>query len=835
MNSTTKNTITVFVSLLINVAIACGIIFTVSRCGILFRGSDSMYHVYRGDWLLKSVEAGDIWPLYNPVWYNGVELMRYWPPIAAYLMAFCQFIARSLPVIFTENYVFEGFAVYCGAVYFIGSLSWTVVGIVKDRRALSVVLGILWFFMPQSLHVLFAEGNLPRILIMSVFPLAFLFINEYLKKGGVRNFIGTAVTFFIMCACHVGYTGMVALACLLYLLVYRLCCFTGMNKLQKSGKRDLELIVAVLAGFLLSGVFLFPALKGGLASNTSNASQAAEGFFQSIFITINPVKKIQDGYSDSYFGIVLFLLSLFGAIASKKRARAGFITAIIIVLLTSKTAAPIIQSMPGGSLMWMMRFLQIAQAMILFSMLEWDSLKKPLVVAAASLLTLDCALSTWTLKPGKNVPSTVSGYFENMKDTTLIDAAKAITQNRIAVIDSSKALFNNVFYLTDYDDSSANQLFGQGWEASSTSLQIAQINEAFDYGYYYFMFDRLLEFGCDTVLVKKDAAAVYPYNEKEAELAATARGYVNKYDEGRYVVYHYDGIEGNYGTVSSYEGIAIGNGAYYISMMFPKICEAPSEYIDDFTLEELSSYDIIYLDGFLYHDVEVAEDLITKASESGTRVYVLADGIPENYQSKTNRFLGVECQSVQFDNGFPAFHTKPFGDIELALFPKDIKDWKTVYMNGLTEVLGWSEVLGEEMPFWGKGTNDNINFIGFNLTYYYSRTRDIYVGEILAGIVDVSEYELPERKIVPIDITYGENSITVNSPEDNVNTSLAEHDIFRGNIRNFNRLVYVDSGETVITYKYPYLAQGCLVSFAGLVITGIMVVFISRKRKNDNT
>ncbi len=832
MNSTTKNIITVFVSLLINVAIACGIIWVVSRCGILYKGSDSMYHIYRGDWILKSVESGDLWPLYNPVWYNGVELMRYWPPVAAYLMAFCQFVARSLPGLFPSYYVFEGFAVFCGIVYFVGAVTWNIAGIVKKRPVLGIILGFLWFFMPQSLHVLFAEGNMPRSIIMAVFPLAFLFINEYIKRGGVKNFIGTAVTFLVMCACHVGYTGMVALACLIYLLVYRLCCFTGMKKLQKSGKRDLEIIVAILAGFLLSGIFLFPALKGGLASNTSNASQAAEGFFQSIDLTLNPAHKINSGFGDSYFGIVSFLLALFGAVASKKRARAGFISAIIIVLLTTKTAYSFVQLLPGASLLWMLRFLPIAAAMIFFSMLEWDSLKKPILAVITVLMFCDSAICVYALRPEKGDLS-IDDYFEKLEEDTLIDEAKAVTKNRVALIDSHSPFVNGVFYLTDYNGESANQLFGQGWEAASTSLQIAQLNEAFDNGYYYFMFDRLLEYGCDTVLIKKNSAAIVPFNEHEAEEAAALTGYEKLYDEGIYVVYHHNDVTGTYGTVSKYEGIAIGNGAYYISMMFPKISEAPTEYIDDFTLEELSSYDIIYLDGFLYHDVEVAEDLITKAAEAGSRVYVLADGIPENYQSKTNRFLGVECQSVQFDNGFPTFQTKPFGEIELALFPDEFKNWKTVYMNGLTEVLGWSEVLDEEMPFWGKGTNDNITFIGFNLTYYYARTRDRNVGEILAGIVDVSEYEVPERKIIPIDISYGTDSITINSPEDNVNTSLAEHDIFRGNIRNFNRLIFVDSGETVITFKYPYLIQGCLVSFAGVVITGIMVAYISRKRKKD--
>jgi uncharacterized membrane protein len=250
-------------------------------------------------------------------------------------------------------------------------------------------------------------------------------------------------------------------------------------------------------------------------------------------------------------------------------------------------------------------------------------------------------------------------------------------------------------------------------------------------------------------------------------------------------------------------------------------------------LEELSSYNIIYLHGFLYHYVEAAEDLITKAAEAGTKVYILADGIPENYQSKTNRFLGVECQSVEFDNGFPKLTTKYFGELEIALFPNDLKQWRTVYINGMTEVLGYSEVLGEELPFYGKGTNENINFIGYNLTYYYSLTRDRVIGQLLAGIIETGEYEVPDRIIVPLDIAYGNNTITIVSPEDKVNTTLAEHDTFKGDFSCFNSFIYVNSGETVITYKYPYLIQGCLVSFAGVVITGIMVAFISHKRKKE--
>jgi len=450
--------LTLIISCLFSVIFALLVIAVVSQTGVVVKGreNDTMYHVYRGDWILHSVESGDIWPLYNPVWYNGVELLRYWPPAAAYLMAFCQFIARSIPALFPGYYVLEGFSIYCGIIYLIGAITWNIAGYVRNRPFMGIVLGILWFIMPSGLHVLFAEGNLPRSLIMAIFPLAFVFINQYLRKGGLANFIGTALSFLVMCVCHVGYTGMVALACLMYIFVYRLCCFTGSGRLQRSGKRDLELVAGIASGFLLAGIIMFPALRGGLASNTSNAGQAAKKFFQSIFVTLDPVRHFKDGYGRPYFGIVAFLIALFGTVAGKRRSRPGFITALIIILMTTDTASGIIEMLPGGSLMWMLRFLPLATAMILYSMFEWDSLKRPVLVVLSGLLIVDCVFCIFALWPKKE-EGDLKRFFDNAAGNTLIDEAKSITVNRIALMDSASPFNNGVFYLTDYEGS-RNQL-----------------------------------------------------------------------------------------------------------------------------------------------------------------------------------------------------------------------------------------------------------------------------------------------------------------------------------------------------------------------------------------
>ena len=829
-----KRILFICADILINLAIAAVVVRFVKQNVLLTKGSDSMYHIYRGGWVLDGLKSGNLWQLYNPIWYNGVELMRYWPPAAAYLMAFCRWIAAFIPSFADTGAAYGGFAVYCGFIYFIGATSWNIVGYRKNRPLFGTIAGILWFFMPTGIYVLFSDGNLPRSLIMAFFPLAFLFVNDYLKEGRKKDFIGTAVMFFIMSCCHVGYTGMVAIACIIYFVIYRLCCFVGSTRLEKGRHKDLDLLAAIVCGFLMSGIFLYPALNGGLVSNSSHTDQTARTFFQSFFTTLSPYDKIKYGYEDLYFGLISFLIAVFGIFGAKRRARPGFITAVIIVLLTTNTAFPILTSLPGGQFLWMTRFLQIASAMIIFSMLEWDSLKKPLIVLLTVLLIADSLTVIPTLSKTEGIDR-MEDYYARMEESTLVDEARNATKNRIALLDSGKVLHNGVSYLTDYNGGVA-QIFGAGWEAASTSKQIAQINEAFDYGYYYFLFDRLVDMGCDTILLKKDAPQIYPYNEVEAEIAAAAAGYEKSRDEGTYALFSLKGVDGPYGTVSTYKGLAIGNGAYYITMMFPAIEEAPNKYVDDYTVEELSKYPIIYLDGFKYHDVDKAEEIIRQVSQNGSKVFILADGMPVNEKSKTNRFLGVESQSIEFDNGFPTLMTKKIGTFEVALFPDEYRQWKTVYMNGLTEIEGWSEVLGETLPFYGKGENENITFIGYNLTYYFSITKDRNVGSLLSGIVQTSTTELPERKIVPVDITYTPGCISVDSPEDNVNTALAVHDIFKGNYKERNRLVYVDKGRTEIYMNYPYPVQSILMSVLGIALLAVTSVFIKpRGRKSGNS
>ena len=103
-------------------------------------------------------------------------------------------------------------------------------------------------------------------------------------------------------------------------------------------------------------------------------------------------------------------------------------------------------------------------------------------------------------------------------------------------------------------------------------------------------------------------------------------------------------------------------------------------------------------------------------------------------------------------------------------------------------------------------------------------------------MLDITSTQLPDRKNVELNIEHSTNGITITSDYDNVNTSLAYHDIFESEqwLGKKNNLTYVKAGVTNITFKVPYLWQGALVSVAGLVLTVAWMVILcigEKKRK----
>lgn len=791
------------------VAIAALVAIFVSKSGVYPSGSDTMCHIYKGDVLYRQIQEGNYYPLFDCMWYNGVEMMRYWAPLPVYFLAMCQGIAGGD--------CFQGYLLFIAIVYVAGAFVWLIIGVKHKRPCMGAFIGFLWFFIPNNLMAIFVEGNLPRALCMIVLPLFVSYVHDYLLENKWSSLPKLIVSFVLMILCHLGYAGMIFLALMVFLLIYRI--------LYHEGKKVLHIIICVVLGFLLTGIWTYAALQGGIRNIDS--SQTMKGFFQDAWISLNPLLRITEGQGYFYFGLATFLLILFGGFLARRKSMPGFWTAFIIFLCTTTTMYSVFVKLTGGQYLWMLRFISIALCFALYSFFLWDSLKKPYLYLIAILLVLD-VIPSLKLIYGDLKNLDPQDRYETLEDVTLIGEAKEITNQRMALMDLS-TLGADGTYLVSGSENGVKAVFGAGWQSAATATNIATLNEALQSGYYLYMFDRSIEMGSDTVLVRVSQALMHEDDISKIDSAALCLDY-NLVDENKeYRLYHKE-TEDNFGVRSKYSAIGIGTSASLMSLAFPTMEETTDTNLNHYSYETLKEYDSIYLAGFTYDNREEAEEMILRLSREGTRVVILADGIPRDKGSGLQSFAGVNCQDIVFSNGYPQLDTID-GILFPNLFPEGYTTWKTVYMNGLDEVWGTFADLDRELGFIGTKDNDNLVFVGLNLSYHYSLTQDKGVGELLAKALLLDGNKLPEREIVPIDISYGKNEIIVESPEDNVNTTIAYYDNYSASqeIYSKNNLTYVNKGKTVIKINYQYWLEGTIISVSALVIIAVFLIITKRK------
>ena len=792
-------------------ATACFVMWLVKTSGIYPSGSDTMYPVYRGDYVYNAIKSGNWYPLYDPAWYNGVEILRYWSPFPAYVMAFCQYLAGGSQ--------FGAYLFYIGGVCFLGACVWPFIGRGFNRPYLGAFIGLIWFFMPNNLCALFVEGNLARSLSMIFLPVFIYAVYKYFDSRKTRYLLLITLSLLLIAMCHAGYAVMVVAVAIIYGIIY---CIQNKRIIVLS-----DAIISMVLSFVIYGIWLIGVFRIGKSSlyNTENVMN----FFQSIWKSVNPLQRLLDNNASFYFGFAVMFIAIFGIVFGYKKSRTGFITGLVILILTTNASYIVLRYLPGSQYMWMLRFISIAICMILISFLVWDTLKKPLVILLCVLLVADVIPSV-SLITGSHNYASPQDRFASKQNETLIAEAQNVTKQRLAVLDESTLESTGAWLVSDYNKPVSSS-YGAGREAADTIDNIVNINNALANGRFRYVFDRCLELGNDSVLVKLSLLEQYNEDLQDFENAANAVGYKCIEKNSDYILYHIETPD-NWGVVSSYRAVAIGSGAAAISMQFPAVETADSPNLNDYTYEELAGYKEVFLNGFTYDDKEIAEDLVLRLSRAGVKVIIYSDGIPQDKRTHSQNFLGVTCSSITFHNGYPDMDTR-IGTIYPDMFPQGHTTWNTVYLDGLDTVWGTFYDNGLNLDFYGTVKNDNIIMTGLNLTYFYSLTDDVSVGQLLSNMSGISSEELPDRKIVPLKVEYGNNEITITSNNDNVNTTLAYHDIFNSSsdITHRNNLMYVNKGTTVVKMSYPYLWQGALVSTAGVVL---MVVWLIVKRRKEH-
>ncbi|MBE5965149.1 MAG: hypothetical protein E7252_09590 [Lachnospira sp.] len=768
-------------------------------------GSETMTHIYRGDFMYNAIKDGNIFPLYDSMWYNGVEILKYAASLPMCIIAACQAIAGGDAL--------DGYLVFVGLLFFVSAIIWFVIGIRKNRLLLGTVLGIIWFFMPNNMYVLFMEGDLARAICIAFLPLFVFLIYEYLSTENTKTLLGIMLVYIVLLLCDVDYSIMLAIAMVLFGIIYGI--------VNHKWKCTLFILLTMLLAFMISGIWTVSYM---LATAAVSSEEVMDKYFQNFIKTINPFDR-----EHYYYGLVALILAVFGMLCSKRKNVSGFVFSILILLFSAQSMGAVMRILPGSDYLLMCQYISIALAFVMYGFMNWDTLKKYICIIICVLLVIDI-IPSMPLLYGTKSGISVEERFDEQYSTTMIEEAKALSNQRLVFIDGGELEAMGTYLSSSYKEQNA-LTYGSDFTIAATKNNITQLNKALNGGFYRYLFDRCKELGNDTVLIKLSQINIVDAPVEMLDAAAKASGYEMVGFNEFYRLYDMD-IEGNWGTIAKYDAIGIGTGASDISLVFPNVKEVTTTNIEDFTFEELSQYKLIYLSGFSYNDRESAEELVIRLSEAGVKIVILADSIPEDRSSRKRDFLGLSCNDIVFSNGYPILDTR-IGVLDCDLFPQGFEEWNTVYINGLDNVWGTVRENELDLGFYGTVKNDNIVVVGLNLTYYYSMIRDEGIGKLLSDITGMGENKLPQRTVVPITITQDRGSLKISTEYEDVNTGIAYHKMFENdnNMYAENNLLYVNKGTTVIDMNYSSFYIGMVVSALGII--GAIAFFMYKFKKND--
>ena len=351
------------------------------------------------------------------------------------------------------------------------------------------------------------------------------------------------------------------------------------------------------------------------------------------------------------------------------------------------------------------------------------------------------------------------------------------------------------------------------------------LNTALEKGNYEYLFDRCVELGNDTVIVLKKFVEKINETEEHLITAAKKSNYYLYNETNEAYILHFDSPE-TFGVQTYYKGFGIG--AYVEQIVFPyPTFIGESMNIEDYTIEELSKYETLYLSGFEYNNRTKAENMVNELADMGIRVVIDMSHIPIVQENNRMYFLGVVAQDISFTSMFPTL-TYRGEEMYLTKFPEEYATWNTKYIEGITNVWGTADYYDQELTFIGTNENENIIFLGFNLLFYCTLTQDQSAFHILNDSFNTQLYELPIRTVIPIEIKYSKDKIIIDTPVANINTTIAYQDNFKSDnqILNQNNLLFVTEKHTEIQLVYPYLKEGVVVSAVGVAGTILWMIFI---------
>ena len=139
---------------------------------------------------------------------------------------------------------------------------------------------------------------------------------------------------------------------------------------------------------------------------------------------LNPVNRISGVTDTYYFGVAVLFVAVAGIVLAERKKRAGYILFLFILVMSTPAFLPILSKLPLNTMFWMTRFAAIAYGLFLFSLMEWQTLKRKYCVIVCVILALDClpslSFSRYATPASEEALENVSVLKENTSGRTAL-------------------------------------------------------------------------------------------------------------------------------------------------------------------------------------------------------------------------------------------------------------------------------------------------------------------------------------------------------------------------------------------------------------------------------
>lgn len=689
-------------------------------------GADTLGHVLKAHYLADSLAHGVWYPDLFPGWYMGLQMLRYYPPAAYYLMvAYAQV---------TPNMVIAANWLIVSAL-FVGACGWLLY-----RRWLgtpwALVGATLYLLQPDNVRVAFAEGNIPRVVAIALLPwILFAVLRALEPDGRARHLFFIAAGMAITVISH-------AMMAAIYAAMLTLLSLAWVVAFSGGMRRALRTIAALGTGILLSAWWLLPSLTGGITDIDVQAMAEAliivplRHYFEPFARLADP-ERIMIGTSLLVAAVVLLLWRRRQVPAALALTGVG----LLGVLITLPTVNTLYRALPLNHMLWPVRFLGVASTFLLLGVLwyirgtGWHGRQRLIPIAIATLLLAEALL-------GRRLVVVYPPH----PDLTAIAEILARTPGwRVATLDHS-ILGSQVSYHLAVGQ--REQVFGWAYQGATTARTVAALNEAMRRGMVPYLVSRLDAYGVDDVVLLKDLPVA-----QEIAQALGAHGFVRLYDGEELALYHRDGVPR--ALAIEWQALGIGRGAQNAAFLFPSIVVGTSTYLDEYTLDDLTRYPVLILSGFQWHDKARAEALVRDAARAGVRVVVDLTGTPPDPMANIPHFLGVWGEPVVLDERPVQAMTASGQTMTLAPFGTHDGEkpilWYTHTPQGLSGDVVTTSYIGEKATLVGYKDIDGgrIWFVGYNLFFYVLSRHEPQAIQLLEAATGLTAHALPAVHSVP--------------------------------------------------------------------------------------